>query len=414
VLPLPSVLRSEPQFRLLFAGQVLSILGDRIMLVALPFAVLEAGGSVSDVGFVVGAQLAPFLLFALVGGAISDRADRRWVLVASDVVRLVVQAVAAALLLAHAASPLALGALAAAYGAADAFFQPAFTGLLPQTVSHPGQLQPANALRGLSFSVAAIAGPALAGVLIGPLGAGAAFAFDAVSFAVSVAFLLALRPRAVAAAVEDQPPPLLAAVSEGWRVIRRRSWLLAGLGAMCAYHAIVLPAVFVLGPVFVARRFGDPAAWAAMVSSFGVGSAIASVLLLRWRPSRPMLAAGIALIVASTQAGIYGSGLPLAAMVVLQGIAGVGVGVFFTLWEASLQEHVPASALSRVSSFDYLASTALMPASSALVGPLAAAAGQRPTLFGMTALGVASAVGLVAVPGVRALRRGAEVPARSA
>jgi MFS family permease len=402
------VLRSEPQFRRLFAGQVLSIVGDRIMLVALPFAVLEAGGGVSDVGFVVGAQLAPFLLFALVGGALSDRVDRRRVLVASDVVRMVVQAVAAALLLAHTATPLALGVLAAGYGAADAFFQPAFTGLLPQTVSHPGQLQPANALRGLSFSVAAIAGPALAGVLIGPLGAGAAFVFDAVSFAVSVAFLLALRPRTVEAAVEERPPALVSAIREGWAVIRGRSWLLAGLGAMCAYHAIVLPAVFVLGPVVVAARFGDPGAWAAMVTSFGVGSVVASLLLLRWRPERAMLAAGLALAVAATQAAIYGSGLPLAAMVVLQAGAGIGVGVFFTLWEASLQEHVPGSALSRVSSFDYLASTALMPASSAVIGPVAAAAGERPTLLVMSALGVVGAAALLSVPGVRALRRGGE------
>jgi MFS family permease len=410
---MPSVLRSEPQFRRLFAGQVLSIVGDRVMLVALPFAVLEAGGGVSEVGFVVGAQLAPFLAFALVGGALSDRVDRRRVLIASDVVRLIVQAVAAALLLGEAATPLKLGVLAAAYGAADAFFQPAFTGLLPQTVSHPGQLQPANALRGLSFSVAAIAGPALAGVLIGPLGAGAAFVFDAVSFAVSVGFLSALRPQAVEAAVEEPPPPLLSSIREGWAVIRGRPWLLAGLGAMCSYHAIVLPAVFVLGPVVVASRFGDPGAWAAMVTSFGVGSVVASLVLLRWRPERAMLAAGVALAVAATQAAIYGSGLSLAAMVVLQAGAGIGVGIFFTLWEASLQEHVPGSALSRVSSFDYLASTALMPASSVVIGPLAAAAGERPTLVVMSALGVAGAAALLAVPGVRALRRGGEPAATS-
>src|SRR3954468_19871780 len=127
----PEVLRTEAQFRLLFAGQVLSLIGDRVMLVALPFAVLEAGGGIGAVGLVVGAELAPFLLFALVGGVLSDRTDRRRVLIASDAARLVVQAAAGILLVADAAEPLTLGVLAALYGTADAFFQPAFTGLLP-------------------------------------------------------------------------------------------------------------------------------------------------------------------------------------------------------------------------------------------------------------------------------------------
>src|SRR4051812_48181594 len=226
------------------------------MLVALPFAVLEAGGSLGAVGLVVAAQLVPFLVFALIGGVISDRGDRRRVLIASDLARLAVQLTGGLLLVAGAAEPWMLGALAALYGSADAFFQPAFTGLLPQTVSHPGQLQPANALRGLSFSVASIAGPALAGVLVGTIGAGAAMLFDAGSFAVSVACLLRLRPRVAATAAEAPPPPFLEAIREGWRAVRSRSWLLAGLAAGCAYSGIVLPAVFVLGPVVVAREHG--------------------------------------------------------------------------------------------------------------------------------------------------------------
>ena len=403
---LPEVLRDEPQFRLLFAGQVLSIVGDRVMLVALPFAVLEAGGSVSTVGLVVGAQLAPFLLFALVGGVLSDRADRRRVLVLSDLARMVVQLTGGVLLLAGAADPLTLGILAALFGSADAFFQPAFTGLLPQTVSHPGQLQPANALRGLSFSAASILGPAIGGGLIALSGAGVAMLFDAGTFAVSVLFLLRLRPHAAAAGVEEAPPPFLRAMREGWAVIRERSWLLAGLGAMCAYHAIVLPAVFVLGPVLIAADHGGPEAWAALVVAFGVGSVAGDALLLRYRPRRALLTAGFALLLASSQAAVYGSGLGLALMCVLQALAGVGVSGFFTLWEASIQEHVPSHALSRVSSFDYLAATALMPASTAVAGPLAEALGVQATLLGMSALGVGCALAFLAVPQVRALPRG--------
>jgi MFS family permease len=411
---IPEVLRTEAQFRLLFAGQVLSLIGDRVMLVALPFAVLEAGGSLQAVGLVVGAQLVPFLIFALVGGVLSDRSDRRLVLVTSDVARLVVQAAGAILLLAHAASPLALAALAALYGTADAFFQPAFTGLLPQTVSHAGQLQPANALRGLSFSVSSIVGPALAGVLVGALGAGAAMLFDAGSFAVSVAFLMRLRPRAVADAAEETPPPFLAAMRAGWQEVRARPWIIAGLGAMCSYHAIVLPAVFVLGPVSVSRRLGGPGAWAAVVVAFGVGSVLGDLLLLRIRPRHALRVAGVALVLASCQAAVYGSGLGLVWTCVLQCAAGIGVTTFFTLWEVSLQEHVPPAALSRVSSFDYLAATALMPVGSALAGPVAAALGTQKTLLSMSAVGIAMALAFLAVPEVRQLPRGGERPQESA
>jgi MFS family permease len=403
----PEVLVTEPQFRLLFAGQVLSLIGDRVMLVALPFAVLEAGGGVEAVGLVVGAELVPFLLFALVGGVLADRSDRRRVLIVSDAARLAVQAVGGALLLTDAATPVLLGALAALYGTADAFFQPAFTGLLPQTVSHPGQLQPANALRGLSFSVSSVAGPTLAGLLVAGVGAGAAMLFDAGSFAVSVACLLRLRPVVAADAAEETPPPFLVAVRAGWREVRSRSWIVAGLGAMCAYHAIVLPAVYVLGPVTVADRLGGPGAWAAVVVSFGVGCIVGDLVLLRWRPRHALLVAGVALIGASCQAAVYGSGLGIAGMCVLQALAGVGVTMFFTLWEVSLQEHVPGEALSRVSSFDYLAATALMPVGTALAGPIAAALGTQATLLAMSAVCVACALAFLAVPRVRALPRGA-------
>jgi MFS family permease len=401
----PEVLRTEAQFRLLFAGQVLSLIGDRVMLVALPFAVLEAGGSIEAVGLVVAAQLVPFLVFALAGGVISDRGDRRRVLVASDLARLVVQAVGGVLLVTDAANPLMLGVLAALYGTADAFFQPAFTGLLPQTVSHPGQLQPANALRGLSFSISSIAGPVLAGALVAGIGAGAAMLFDAASFAVSVACLLRLTPRVAVEGIEAAPPAFLAAIRDGWREVRSRSWVLAGLGAMCAYSGIVLPAVFVLGPVSISERLGGPSAWAAVVVAFGLGCVLGDVALLRIRPRHALLTAGIALILASSQAAVYGAGVGLPATCALQFVTGIGVTAFFTLWEVSLQEHIPGDALSRVSSFDYLASTILMPVGTAVVGPLAASLGTQRTLLGMSAVGIACALAFLAVPGVRRLPR---------
>jgi hypothetical protein len=157
--------------------------------------------------------------------------------------------------------------------------------------------------------------------------------------------------------------------------------------------------------VTVAAEHGGAKAWAAVVVSFGVGAVAGDLVLLRYRPPHALAAAGLALIAASCQAAVYGSGLPLVPLCVLQALAGMGVTGFFTLWEVSLQEHIPGAALSRVSSFDYLAAAGLMPLSTALVGPLAAAVGTQTTLLAMSALGILGALAFLSVREVRALPR---------
>src|SRR4029079_18918797 len=132
---LPAVLRDEPQYRLLFGGQVLSIIGDRVTSIVLPFAVLSVGGRVGEVAIFSAAQFLPFAVLALPAGVWADRHDRKRVLITSDVVRLVVQLTAGLLLVTGRAEVVQLAVLATAYGAADAFFAPAFTGLLPSTVT---------------------------------------------------------------------------------------------------------------------------------------------------------------------------------------------------------------------------------------------------------------------------------------
>jgi MFS family permease len=402
-LTIPAVLREEPRFRLLFLGQALSIVGDRMAMVALPFAVLAVGGSTSDVGLVAAAQALPFVLFGLVAGVVADRLDRRRILVASDLVRLACQATAGALLLAGEARVAHLAVLAAAYGVADAFFGPTFTGLLPQTLSDPVRLQPANAVRSLSMSVGSIAGPVLAGLLVAAGGAGAALLADAGTFVLSIAFLLALRTgRAV---VEREPESFAAGLRGGWREVRARSWVVAFLGAMIVYHVVVLPSVFVLGPVLAQRELGGASAWAAITVAFGVGSIVGDALLLRWRPRYALRAAAALLVLASMQAVVFGSGLPLAGIAILEAIAAIGVSGFFTLWEISLQEHIPSHAISRVSSYDYMLNTGLMPIGMAIAGPVSAAVGLHATLGWMSAIGAATGLACLAVPAVRHLPR---------
>ena len=409
---IPVVLREEPQFRLFFAGQALSMLGDRITFIAIPFAVLSIGGSATQVGLVAGAQTVPFALLSLAAGVWADRVDRRAIMIASDVVRLLCQLIAGTLLVTGQAEIWHLAAIGAVFGAADAFFSPSMVGLLPQVVSM-GHLQQANALRGLTMSSGLVVGPAVGGVLIAVLGVGSALLVDAATFAISIACLLRVRPR-VAERLTEPEPNFLSGLRNGWHEVRARSWVMAFLASMIVYHLVVLPSVFVLGPVISDRDLGGPSAWALIVAAFGVGAVIGDLILLRWRPSRPLRVSSMLLIVASCQAAIIGSGMPLAAIAGLELLTGIAVTGYFTLWETSLQEHIPEHAISRVSSYDFTLSVGLMPIGFALVGPVADSLGLQTTVIMMSATGICAALACLCVPSVRGLSRPPSMPRPSA
>jgi MFS family permease len=404
-----SALAPGEPFRLLFAGQSLSVVGDRMTAVAIAFAVLSIGDA-TDLGIVLAASGIPFAMFAIAGGVLSDRVGRRRTMIASDVTRTVCQAIVAALLLTGRAEVWMLVVLSAVYGASAAIFMPALMGLIPQTVPSE-RIQEANALLGFTRSVANVAGPALAGLVLAVASPGDVIAVDALTFAVSAACLIRLRPGPPPAAAEPEGDGFAARLRAGWREVRARRWLTVGLGAMAAYHVCVLPAVYVLGPVLSERELSGASSWATIVACWGIGTAVGNVLAMRLGLARPVLAAAVALVGASLQAVIIGSGLGTAGIAGLELLAGIASALFFTLWDTSIQEQVPAHAVSRVSSYDFTVSLGLMPLGMAAAGPIAAAAGLHATLAGLSALGVIAALGWLAVPDVRRVRRPERAPA---
>jgi MFS family permease len=409
-LTTPSTLgRGEP-FRLLFVGQSLSVVGDRMMAIAIAFAVLSIGDA-TDLGIVLAASGIPFALFAIAGGVLSDRVGRRRTMIASDVARTICQAIVAALLLSGRAEVWMLVILGAVYGASAAIFMPALMGLIPQIVPAE-RIQSANAMLGFTRSVANVAGPVLAGLILAVASPGDVIAIDALTFAVSAACLIALRTGpAPAAAPSEEGDDFAARLRAGWREVRSRPWLTAGLGAMAAYHVFVLPAVYVLGPALSKSELSGASSWAIIVACWGIGTAIGNLLAMHVRLARPVLAAAVALVGACTQAVIIGSGLGTAGIAGLELLAGIASSLFFTLWDTSIQEQVPAHAVSRVSSYDFTVSLGLTPIGMALAGPLAAAAGLHATLAGLSALGMLAALAWLAVPDVRRVRRPEPQPA---
>lgn len=401
---LPAVLREEPRYRLLFAGQVLSVVGDRITFVALPFAVLAIGG-LSDLAVVTAALSLPFLVVAIPGGTVADRLGRRETMLVADLGRAAVQAAMAALLLTGSAEIWMLAALAALFGTCEAFFGPALVGLIPQTVE-TARLQEANALFGMVDNTGMVVGPALAGVLIALTGPGEAIAIDSLTFLVSAAFLARLRGVELPAEqVGEGPHGVLDGLRHGWGIVRSSGWILPGIAALVAYTVFVLPSVFVLGPVIAERDMDGATSWALITTAFGIGGVLGSIAVYRVRLDRTLVVTFAAMLLAASQGVILASGLGVEAIAALELVAGIGVTLFFTGWDLTVQQQVPPEATARISAYDWAAAAGLMPIGLMLSSPIAEAIGVERTMRLGTAVGIAAALACLAVPAVRAVRR---------
>jgi MFS family permease len=401
VLRLP-VLRHR-DFRLLFSGQAVSVLGDALFPVALAFAVLDGlEGSPAELGLVLAAQVVPMTFLVLVAGVWADRVPRRRLMLISDIGRGAVQAVVAALLLSGSAQLWHLIVLVAVYGAFEAFFRPAAGGLIPALVP-PGELQQANSLIALAQNIGTVLGPALAGALIVVLSPGAAIAVDAATFAVSAAFLFALREPPPAPHPHEHVPNFLAELKGGVAEVRSRRWMLAFMPAFSAYHLIALPCVLALGAVLADRELGGAGAWALIVSAFGVGTIAGSAIGLRWKPRLPLQTATIAFLGAACQPAIIALAGSTAAIAAFEALAGVAVAIGFAQWETTLGRLIPARSLSRVTSLDWFTTVGVMPLGYALAGPIAERAGLHETMAGASVIVVALFLAALAIEDVREL-----------
>ncbi|MDQ5820890.1 MAG: MFS transporter [Actinomycetota bacterium] len=388
----------EPAYRRLFAGQALSVLGDALVPVALAFTVLALTGSPTDVGLVLAAQTVPLVVLLLFGGVWADRLPRQRVMLSADVIRCAAQGTVAALVFLDEARVWQLAVLQAVYGAATAFFNPAATGLIPETVS-PERLQSANALLALARSSANVVGPIIAGALLAVGGGGWAFAADAATFAVSALALARLRPQI--ARVVGLRKPLVAELREGWHEFSRHTWLWLSVAFFAVYFTVVLGPYFVLGPVVSQRELGGPSAWAAIVAAAGVGNVIGSVISLRVRPARPLLTSYVVSFATVPVLALLAVAAPLPAIVLASLVGRIGMAFFGTIWYTTLQENVPAHALSRVSAYDWLGSTLFFPLGLVLAGPVAAQIGVSATLLGSAVVFAGLICAMLAVDSIR-------------
>lgn len=390
-------------FRLLWTGMTLSLLGDGVLLVALAWQAYQLSNRPGAMAAVGVALTLPQVLLVLFGGVVSDRFERRLVMLGADLVRgvalvvLVVLSVTESLQLWH------LVAFAVVYGAASAFFIPAFDALVPSIVPEE-HLVEANALDQFVRPAALwLAGPALGGVLVGWGSASAAFALDAVTFAVSAACLARM------SRLPDREPDAMTVRSailelrEGFRFVRSQPWLWVTFIAATFTYLLFLGPTEVLLPYLVRNELGGSAGDLGLVLAAGGLAAVGAALLIGQTglPRRTMVFTYVVWTVATL--GVAGYGVASSKWHAM-GVAAL-IACFEALgavaWTTTKQRLVPAALLGRVSSFDWFISISLVPLSYALTAPAAAAWGVRETLVGAGVLGAAVTLAFLFVPGVR-------------
>ena len=388
-------------FRVLWAGMTVSLVGDGIFFVAIAWESYVLWNAPLALSIVSIGMTVPTIAFLLVGGVVSDRYDRRLVMAWADVLRAVAVAGIAALVLAGSLRFWELVALVAVYGVGTAFFTPAFEASLPDLLPR-SELPAANALDQFVRPIALrLVGPVVGGALVG-LSAGIAFAVDAASFAATLASVIAIarRPRAQ---VTGEPLSTGVALKEGFRFVRGHVWLWGTLvSAAIAYLLFLGPAEVLLPFVVKNELHASAGTLGVVLAAGGVGAVGAAVLMGRRGHPRRDVTVMYATWTLATLA-IAGYGLATAAWqlmlacLVFNALEAAGTIV----WATIKQRHVPGSMLGRVSSLDWLISIGLLPVSFALTAPVAAAVGARQTLVGAAVLGGGVTLAAYFLPGMR-------------
>jgi DHA3 family tetracycline resistance protein-like MFS transporter len=397
-------LRSR-DFRLLWSGMAVSLLGDGIFLVAMAWEAYALWNVPAALGVLGIGMTVPTIACLLVGGAISDRFDRRRVLLYSDLGRAVVVGAIAALSWTGALTFAELVALVALYGVGTAFFTPAFEAIVPEIVP-ADDLGAANSLDQFVRPLALrMAGPALGGWLVAWLGAGPAFAIDAASFGAS-AGAVSLLP--ISRSADPAVTSTLAAIGDGWRFVRGQVWLWGTLvSAAIAYLAFLGPTEVLLPYMVKNELHGSAGALGLVFAAGGIGAVGAAALMAqRSHPRRDvtfMYACWTLATVAVAGYGLARSTTQLMlACLVFNALEAAGTIV----WATIKQRHVPLSLLGRVSSLDWLISIALLPLSFALTAPIAGLLGARTTLLVAAAVGSVVTFGALFLPGMRSIEGG--------
>ncbi|MFT4009625.1 MAG: MFS transporter [Nocardioidaceae bacterium] len=386
-------------FRLLVAGATVGALGNAITPIALAFAVLDLGGSATELGLVEAAFAACQVLTTLFGGVLGDRIPRQIVMEGSALVSSLVTAGLATTVITEIATIPSLAALGAASGVISALNQPSSMAMTRLVVPEE-ELPRAVAVRSMLRISASTAGFALGGILVAAVGSGWAIGVDALTYLLSAIAYAFMR---VPQELTQSDASLLNDLGEGFHEVMRHDWLWFLILQALLYHLFYGGAQAVLGPIVVGDEF-DRQSWGLSLASLMSGFLIGSLVCLRWRPRRS-LAAGVLLL---SMTGLFPLAIALSSTlwVVLAGafLHGFGLQVFDVFWETAINQQVSPDKLSRVYAFDIVGSFVARPIGLALTGPVATAVGFQSWLVVVAIVVSGSSLIALSFGGIRNLR----------
>src|SRR5215210_6356930 len=305
----------HPDFRNLWLAQTTSAMGDGVVVVALALFVTDLTDDPTQVGIVIGAQLVPLVSFLLIGGVWADRLPRARLIMTADIARAALHLTLAVLIFTDAVEIWQMVVIEACFGTAQAFAEPAYTGLVPRTVP-AGEIQEAQALSGLTFNFAELTGPAIATVLVLGVGAGWAFLLDAVTFAASALLLSRVRASDVPPAPSERRT-VLAELGEGFREVRSRTWLWVTVAVFSLAVPLGYAPLFVLGPTVAKETYESAAIFGVVTAAYGAGALAGALIGFRWRPRHPMRAAFLVIAFWPLMIVSYALGAPVVLVVAL-------------------------------------------------------------------------------------------------
>ena len=396
----PGSLWSYKGYRFFWFSNTIFVLGASAFPIALAVAVLDAGGTATSLGLILGARVLSGVVFAPFAGVWADRLPRRNVMIGADLFR---SAVVVAMVFVSAPSMphILLGVAVFLMGVGDAFGAAAAGAIIPSLVPDE-KLPAANVARNVVTKGASIVGPGIGGASVFLVGGRFTFIFTAFAFALGTYFLFKIKEDINGNKREQEP--FMVELREGLRTVRDIPWIGAFILMVSVQLMVVIAAETVLLPVISRREFDSNTPFALAAVAFSVGSIISAVICVRIKVKHEgyvsifvwmfIVIAPLALAFPVSETFI----------VVAYLLAGFSVGPWEAWWSSAVQREVPQHLQGRVFSIDHMGSAGLMPIGMALIGPAVALFGEKELLIGASIFHVLISFAILGVPGVKDMK----------
>ena len=396
----PGSLWSYKGYRLFWFSNAIFVLGASAFPIALAVTVLDAGGTATSLGLILGARVLSGVVFAPFAGVWADRLPRRNVMIGADLFR---SAVVICMVFVSAPSMphYLLGLAVFLMGVGDAFGAAAAGAIIPSLVPDE-KLPAANVARNIMTKGATVVGPGIGGAAVFLVGGRFTFIFTAVAFVIGTYFLFKIQED-----INGNKPdrePFFTELREGLRTVRDIPWIGAMIIMVSFQLMVVLAAEVVLLPVITRREFDSNTPFALSAAAFSVGSIISALLCIKIKVKHEgyvSIFVWMFIIIAPLSLAFPISGT---FIVIAYLLAGFSVGPWEAWWSSAVQREVPPHLQGRVFSIDHMGSAGLMPIGMALIGPAVALFGEKEVLIGASVVHILISFAILRVPGVKDMK----------